>query len=223
METVNTNQFTLNETALMARGGCVAIFVSVVLLYLFYPGLPLLVPIASFVIMVIAILFTASIKVRADSVMRTLTIEKKRIIGSSVTTYVYDDIVYILRHTAVSVASNGQQQKIIKYSLALKGKTSSLDVGGYTPTPLAIPVSWFTIFSSLGREMQMFAHAKSLADFIGVPLYERGGENDTLINTVEMAPQLIKTAQNLPNIFAEAKRQNDEAAREILGDNYPKK
>ena len=223
MEQPTQNQFILNETALTVRVGSVSIFTSVVLVFLFFPGITPLVPIVSFFIMVFVILFAANIRVYADRAMRTLTVEKKRIIGSTVAVYAYDDIVYILRNTSVSVISNGQQQKRIEYSLALKGKTSSLQVGGYIPIPLAIPVSGFTMFSSLGRDMQKFTHAKSLANFIGVPLYEHGGENDTLVNTIEAAPQVIKTIQNLPAILAEAKRQNDEAAREILGDKYPKK
>ncbi len=94
---------------------------------------------------------------------------------------------------------------------------------GYVPTEVPIPVSSFTVFSKTALNIQKFARARSLADFVGVPLYEHGGPNDRLVNTVEILPGLVKTVQDLPDIFADAKKQNDEVAKEILGDKYPQK
>ncbi|MBI5798775.1 MAG: hypothetical protein HZB10_02490 [Candidatus Yonathbacteria bacterium] len=126
-----------------------------------------------------------------------------------------------------SVNQKGENTESIKYTLGLRGHTGTLSgyYRGYQPIQLPIPTSAFTMLNQTVGGIQKSTRARELANFIGVPLFVNGGPNDTLINTVEVAPGYIKDIQNISknllDILAQAKKENEKAAREILGDKYP--
>lgn len=207
-----------------ARLAGVSIFTVTLLVFFFFPNVPLFVPIISFGVMLLAIFFSAEISVTADRSSRTLTIIKKRILGSTNIIYPYDDIAFICQNITTSVNQKGENTESINYTLGLNSQTGSLSsyYRGRKPIPFPIPTSAFTILNKTVRDAQELTRARVLTDFIGVPLYVKGGSNDSLVNTVETIPEYIKGIQKIPDVFAQAKKENDRVAQEILDGKYPR-
>lgn len=206
-----------------ARIAGVSIFLATVFIFFFFHNVPLLVPIISFGFMLIAIFLSADTSVTANRSLRTLTVVKKRILGSTNIVYSYDDIAFICQNITTSVNQKGESTENIKYTLGLRGKTGALPgyFRGYQPIPFPVPTSAFTMLNSTVRNVQELTRARALTDFIGVPFFVNGGQNDTLINTMETIPGYIEGIQKIPDALARAKKENDRVAREILGDKYP--
>lgn len=204
-----------------ARLAGVSIFVSALFVFFFFPNVPLFIPIISFVVMLLAVFFAAEISVTADRSLRALTIIKKRIIGSTNITYSFDDIVYFNQNITTSIGEKGERNNKSTYSIALNTQPgSTFYERGRIPNPITIPTSTFAILNKTVRDAQEFTRARALADFIGVPLYVKGGPNDSLANAVETIPGYIEGIQKIPDVFAQAKKENDRVAREILGDKH---
>lgn len=205
----------------------ISIFLGSLLILVLFPNVPWFVPAITFLMMIIAFLFSAETTMIADKTSKTLTVSKKRILGSSNIVYPFDDIAFICQNITTSANQKGENTESIRYTLGLRSHTGTLPgyYRGYQPIQLPIPTSAFTMFSSTIRNVQELARVRELTNFVGVPFFVNGGPNDTLVNTVEVTPGYIKEIQNLsanlPEILAQAKIENEKAAREILGDKYP--
>ena len=217
MEQVVQNELSFVGSAWPARIGGICIFIVTLVIYFLSSQVKIFIPLIAGVFMILAILFAADVRVVADKTKQILSIGKKRILNSTYTSYPFSDIIYLQRNTSFSTNTNNKQEKRIKYTIALKGQTSARERGGYLLIPFSIPSGWYTMFSSSLREVQEFTNARVLANFIGVPLYEKGGENDMLANVVAAAPQVLNKLKDLPGIFAKVKEENDKKAQEILG------
>lgn len=206
-----------------ARLASVSIFIVTLIFFFLFPNVSLFIPVISFGVMLLAIFFAAEISVTADRSLRTLTITKKRILGSTNIVYPYDDIAFICQNITTSVNQKGENTESINYTLGLNSQTGSLPsyYRGRKPIPFPIPTSAFTMLSRTARNIQELTRARVLSDFIVVPLYVNGGQNDTIVNTVETIPGYLEGIQKIPDVFAQAKKENDRIAREILGDKYP--
>lgn len=206
-----------------ARFAGISIFIATLFIFFVFPNVPIFVPVISFVFMLVAIFLSAETSVTADRTLRTLTVIKKRILGSINIVYPYDDIAFICQNIATSVNQNGENTENIKYTLGLNNKTGSLPgyYRGRQPIPLPVPTSAFTMLNGTVRNVQELTRARALSDFIGVPFFVNGGQNDSIVNAVEVAPAYIEGIKKLPDVFAEAKKENERVAREILGDKYP--
>lgn len=200
-----------------ARFSGVSIFVATLIIHFFFPNVPLFVPIISFSFMILAVFLAAETTVTADKTPRTLTVIKKRIFGSTGSLYSFDDIVYLNQKITTTSGQNGETSEKSAYSLALKSQPgSALYERGRIPNPITIPTSPLTMFSSTARNIQEFTRAKELANFIGVQLYINGGQNDAIVNTMENIPGYLSVIKNIPDIVAQAKIENDKAAKEIM-------
>lgn len=202
----------------------VSIFVGTLLVFFVFPNVPLFVPVISFVFMFVAVFFAAETSVTADGTTRTLTVVKKRILGSSNIVYPFDDIAMICQNITKSVNQKGENTESINYTLGLRSKTGTLPgyYHGYQPISLPVPVGAFTMLSQTVGGIQKLTRARELANFIGVQFYVNGGQNDTLINAMEDAPKYFEAIKNIniSETFAQAKKENDRVAGEILGDKY---
>lgn len=205
------------------RVGGVGIFLGSLLILVLAPNVPLYVPVVTFIVMIFAILFASETTVTADQTVRTLSVAKKRILGSTSIVYPFDDIAFILQNITTAVNQKGESTENIKYTIGLRSKTGTLPgyYRGYQPIQLPLPVSALSMFSNTVGSIQGLTRARELANFIGVPLYVNGGPNDSLANTIEVAPRYIENLKNIPEAFAQAKKENERVAREILGDKYP--
>lgn len=203
----------------------VGIFLGSLLILVLFPNVPLFVPAITFVMMIVAFLFSAETTMTADRTSRTLTVTKKRIMGSSNIVYPFDDIAIICQNITKSVNQKGENTESVNYTLGLRSKTGTLPgyYHGYQPISLPIPVSTFSMVSQTVGGIQKLTRARELANFIGVQFYINGGQNDTLINTIEDAPRYFEAIKNIniSETFAQAKKENERVAREILGDKYP--
>lgn len=206
-----------------ARFAGVSIFVGTLLVSFFLPNVPWFVPAISFGFMIVAIFFAAETSVVADQTTRTLTVTKKRILGSTNIVYPFDDIAFICQNITSSVNQKGENTESIKYTLGLRSHTGTLPgyYRGYQPIPFPVPTSAFTMLNSTVRNIQELTRVRTLTAFLGVPFFVNGGPNDSLVNAVEVAPRYIEEIQKIPDVLAQAKIENEKAAREILGDKYP--
>ena len=205
-----------------ARFGGVSIFIAVLIVFLFSPSVPVYVPAISFGVMLISIFLSAETLIIADGSLETLTVAKKRILGSTNIVYPYNDIAFLCQNISTSVNQKGETIENVKYTLGLNSQTGTLPgyYRGRKPIHLPIPTSTFTILNTTLRNVQELTRAHALADFIGVPFFVNGGQNDSLVNTVETIPGYLEDIQKLPDSFAQAKKENERIAREILGDKY---
>ncbi len=222
-----TPSLTFISSPWLARLSGVSIFFGVLFVYFYFPNVPAYVLVISFCFMVVALLFAAEVLLVADNSLRTLTITKKRIFGSSQVTYLYDDIVFLCQSTSTSIDQNGQKVEAHSYSIGLNSQTTTIQPNyrGRRLVPITIPVSAFTSMSAYARGLQEYARARMLADFIKVPLYIQGSDHDTLANIVEDTPGYIEEIRKLPETIAQvkdamaaAKEDNDRTAQEILRD-----
>lgn len=219
---ITSQQLGYTSPAWPARFAGTSIFIATLFIFFFFPNIPFFVPAITFVVMIPSILFSAETTVIADKTSRTLTVSKKRIMGSTDIVYSFDDIVFICQNITTSVNQKGENTENIKYTLGLRSKTGTLPgyYRGYQPILLPIPISIFAMFIQAMGGVQKLTRARELANFIGVQFYVNGGQNDTLINTMEDAPRYFEAIKNIPDALAEAKKENDRVAREILGDKY---
>lgn len=226
MESPTTSsQLKYTSPAWPVRLGGAAIFVSVLFIFIISANVPFYVPFISFVFMLLAVFLSADTSVTADKSSRLLTVRKKRILGSSNIVYPFDDIAFLCQNITTSINQKGEKYEKTNYTLGLNSQTGTLPgyYKGRKPVPLPVPTSVFTIFSGAIRNVQEYTHAKTIAEFIGVPLFVNGGSNDAFVNTAEVIPGYLKDMQSLPDAFAQAKKENERVAREILGDKYPGK
>lgn len=206
-----------------ARLTGVSIFVAVLIIFFSSTNFPLFVLLIVFAFMIVAVFLSADTSVTADRSLKTLTITKKRVIGSTSISYPFDDIAFLLQNISNSTNQKGETVENIKFTIGLNSQTGSLPgyYQGRRPIPFPVPVNPLTMFIKTARNIQEFARAQEFASFIGVPLYINGGQNDTFVNVAQDIPRYIEGIQKLPDVFAEAKKENDRVAREILGDKYP--
>lgn len=207
-----------------ARLAGVSIFVATLFVFFFFPNVPIFFPLISFGFMLVAVFFAAETSVIADRSSRTLTVVKKRIFGSTNIIYPYDDIAFLCQNIIASTNQKGETLENINYTIGLNSKTGSLPgyYRGRQPIRFPIPISAFTMLNRTIRNVQEFTRARELSSFIGVPLFVNGGPNDTFVNTAETIPGYIEGLQKIPDALAQAKKENDRVAREILGDKYPR-
>ncbi len=208
-----------------ARVGGISIFICTVGVYFYFSNVPMFVLGITFVFMLIAIFFAADVQVVADGSLRTLTVTKKRIFGSSQVVYLYDDICFLCQVISTSVNQKGEAVKSNSYAIGLNSQTTTMQPNyrGRRLITITIPKSSFSVMSVFAGNTQEFVRARTLADFIGVPMYIQGSENDTLTNFAEDTPRYLNEIQKLPetmsqvkDVMAQAKEENDRVAREIL-------
>ena len=219
METSPTSPtLTFTSPAWPVRLSGISIFLVVILIYFFNTNVPIAIPAIVFCFMLVAIFFSSDTSVIADSTVKTLTVIKKRIIGSSNLVYPYDDIIFLCQAISESTNAQGVKSENSSFYITLKSQpTSTMYYQGRKPIPLPIPTSSFTALSQTARNFQEIAHARSLANFIGIPFYVQGSAHDTLVNTAEDIPGYINDLGKIPDALAKAKEENDRAAKEILG------
>lgn len=205
------------------RLGGISIFICVLLVFSFSTNVSFVFPLVSFLFMLVGIFFSAEISVLADRSSRLLIVTKRRIIGSTNISYQFDDIAFLCQNITTSTNQKGEKYEKTKYTLGLNSQTGTFSgyYRGRKPVPLPIPTSVLTIFSGTMRNIQEYTRARAISEFIGVPLYVNGGLNDSIVNTAEVIPEYIKDIQSLPDVFAQAKKENERVAREVLGDKYP--
>ena len=201
----------------------VTIFVGVMSIFLFAENVPVLIPAISFGFMLLVVFVSADTTVIADKSSRSLTVIKKRILGSTNTAYVFDDIAFLCQNITTSTNQKGESYEKTTYTLGLNSQTGTFQgyYRGRKPISLPIPTSIFTILNKTLRSVQEFTRARELAKFIGVPLFVNGGSNDTLVNTAEVIPGYLEGIQHIPEALAQGNKESEKAAREILGDKYP--
>jgi hypothetical protein len=209
---------TFTGPAWPARLGGAVIFISTLGVFIFFPIIPVFVPIISFALMLIAVFLSAKVTITADPISRTLTILKKRIIGTSHIAYRYDDIVCLRQNISTTTDGKGISHEKHEYTIAIKGDTSTRYEGGYRPIPITIPTSAFATLSTTVKHMQLYTRARAIADAVGVPLYAKGSANDDLVRLKENLPGYVDALGKLPDALKEAKKENDRVASEILGD-----
>lgn len=222
---IKPSKLEFTGSAWPARLGGASIFMCTMGVFFYFPNIPLFVPVISFVFMLIAVLFAADETLTADNSLRTLTLIKKRIFGSSQVVYPYVDICFLCQVITTSVNQKGESIKSNGYAIGLNSQTTTMQPNyqGRRLIPITIPKSSFSVVSVFAGSAIEFTRAKLLADFIGVPLYIQGGEHDTLTNIQEDIPKYIEEVQKLPetitqikDVMAQAKIENDKVAQEIL-------
>lgn len=227
METLPT-QSTLSFTgsALPAQVGGVGIFITALGIYFFIPNVPIYVPLITFLFMIVAVLFSATVTVTADSISKTLTFTKKRIIGSSQVVYEYNDIFCFCQVITKTVNQKGETVTNNKYTIGLNSQRGSLDMSymGRRLITITIPKSGMSVVSGFMGTTEEFTRMQLLATFIGAPLYVMGGDHDTLANIQADVPRYTEEIKKLPetieqikDAMAQGKKENDMIAREILG------
>ncbi len=193
--------------------------VFLITLFIFLTGktVPVAIPLIVFCFMLVALFLSSNTSVSADSIARTLTVTKKRIVGSTCVVYPYADIVFIYQTITSSVNTQGVESKNSSFYITLKSEqTSSMYYQGRKPIPLPIPTNSFTALNQTVRSFQELARARELANFIGVSFYVQGSEHDTLINTAEDLPYMAESIGKIPEALKQAKEENDRVAQEIL-------
>ncbi|MBI5798776.1 MAG: hypothetical protein HZB10_02495 [Candidatus Yonathbacteria bacterium] len=73
----------------------VSIFIATLFIFFFFPNVPWFIPVISLGFMLVAVIFSAETSVVADRSSQTLTVTKKRILGSTNISYPFDDIAFI--------------------------------------------------------------------------------------------------------------------------------
>lgn len=208
---------TFSGSGMPARIAGAVIFVLILIAYII-THFPIFILIIFAVICAALVLFSADITVTADKSARTLVVTKKRILMGSVTSYSIDDIVSITRRTVRRKDTQGKEVANTEFTLALKSKTSPTSAGGYLPVRLPIPTSGFTLLNSMLHDVQELERAGQLAAFLGVPLYERGGPNDMLVNAGQMAATFARNAQAKSDGSVGANGPEDELAAQEAGE-----